>query len=62
MQYYETDERVRNAWVVVITYAEYEAPETSVVDRYAKGQFSYFVDATTGEIIGGENGDYISFN
>lgn len=56
--YYETAERIRNAWVVVITYVD---NFDNVVDRYPKGQYSYFVDATTGEIIGGSNGDFITY-
>ena len=30
-----------------------------VVKRYTEGQYSYFVDCTTGEIIGGATMDYI---
>ena len=30
-----------------------------VVKRYTEGAYSYFVDATTGEIIGGHTMDYI---
>lgn len=49
--YYSVEEKIRNAWVVVITYVDNYGSD--VVKRYTEGQFSYFVDATTGEIIGG---------
>lgn len=42
--FYKTEERVRKVWCVVIEY--------DVEDSMSA--FSYFVDATTGEIIGGE--------
>lgn len=49
--YYRTDNRVRKAWVVKFNY---NIPNKSgefynINDR----QFSYYIDATTGEIIGG---------
>lgn len=53
--YYQMEDKIRNAWVVVITYVD---DWTDVVTRYTRGQFSYFVDATTGEIIGGATMDY----
>lgn len=43
--FYETEGRVRKVWAVVLEY-----------ETYGKGQmplFTYYVDATTGEIIGG---------
>lgn len=40
--FYETEGRVRKVWVVVIEYEEGKIP-----------LYSYFVDSTTGEIIGG---------
>lgn len=53
--YYQMEDKIRNAWVVVITYVD---DWEDVVTRYTRGQFSYFIDATTGEIIGGEKMDY----
>ena len=55
--YYNVEDRVRNAWVVVITYEDNFEDDT--VKRYTEGQYSYFVDCTTGEIIGGAVMDYI---
>lgn len=49
--YYSVEERIRNAWVVVITYVDNYGSD--IQKRYTEGQYSYFVDATTGEIIGG---------
>lgn len=54
--YYNIEDKVRNAWVVVITY---EDNYDDVVKRYTEGAFSYFVDCTTGEIIGGYTMDYL---
>lgn len=48
---YKIEDKVRNAWVVVITYKS--------KDKYWKESYSYFVDCTTGEIIGGFGDDYI---
>lgn len=58
--YYKVDERIRNAWVVVITYEDNYGED--VVKRYTEGSYSYFVDSTTGEIIGGHTLDYIYSN
>ena len=55
--YYKVDDRVRKAWVVVITYEDNYGEDT--VKRYTEGKYSYFVDSTTGEIIGGATMDYI---
>lgn len=54
--YYAVENRVRRAWVVVL---EYEDNFDDVVKRYTEGAYSYFVDATTGKIIGGHTMDYI---
>lgn len=54
--YYKVDNRIRKAWVVVINY---EDNFDDVVKRYTEGAYSYFVDSTTGEIIGGHTMDYI---
>lgn len=43
---YKTEDRVRKVWCVVI---KYDIDETSALSAY-----TYFVDATTGEIIGGQ--------
>lgn len=49
--YYVVEEKVRNAWVVEITYEDnYDG---DIVKRYTEGVYNYFVDCTTGEIIGG---------
>lgn len=55
--YYNVEDKVRNAWVVVLTYEDNFGD--NVVRRYTEGQYSYFVDCTTGEIIGGATMDYI---
>lgn len=49
--FYETEERVRKVWVVVI---EYEIRERGKLPLY-----SYYIDSTTGEIIGGEMEDVL---
>ena len=54
--YYKIDNKVRKAWVVVLNY---EDNFDNVVKRYTEGAYSYFIDATTGEIIGGHTMDYI---
>ena len=43
---YKTEDRVRKVWCVVV---KYDIDETSALSAY-----TYFVDATTGEIIGGQ--------
>lgn len=48
--YYETENRVRRVWIVCIEY-EMGSPELQKSN-------SYFVDTTTGEIIGGQEGNY----
>ena len=50
--FYKTEERVRKVWCVVITYN----PEGS---GYLPA-FTYYIDSTTGEIIGGSAGDVIA--
>lgn len=55
--YYKMENKVRNAWVVVLTYEDNFGEDT--VRRYTEGEYSYFVDCTTGEIIGGATMDYI---
>lgn len=51
--FYRVDSRIRKAWVVSITY------DTNNVDKFNgkynpnDERFSYFIDATTGEVIGG---------
>lgn len=54
--YYKIDDKIRKVWVVVINY---EDNFNDVVKRYTEGAYSYFVDATIGEIIGGHTMDYI---
>lgn len=55
---YKTDGRIRKVWVVVFEYSD---EGTDIVDKVTKGQYSYFVDATTGEIIGGETSDSLRY-
>ena len=55
---YKTDGRIRKVWVVVFEYSD---EGTDIVDKVTKGQYSYFVDATTGEIIGGETRDSLRY-
>ena len=57
--YYDIKDKVRNAWVVVITY---EDNFDNVIERYTEGKYSYFIDCTTGEIIGGHSMDYTYSN
>ena len=57
--YYNVENKVRNAWVVVVTY---EDNFDNVVERYTESKYSYFVDCTTGEIIGGDTMDYTLTN
>ena len=51
------NDKIRKAWVVVINYEDNFGD--NVTKRYTEGAYSYFVDATTGEIIGGHTMDYI---
>ena len=55
---YSTEGRVRTVWVVVL---EYEDEEEDIVNKVAKGQYSYYIDSTTGEIIGGDSSDALSW-
>lgn len=60
---YKTDNRVRKVWIVVLKYGvqndENKNEFENLAERTQKGQFSYFVDCTTGEIIGGTTSDYL---
>lgn len=47
--FYKTEERVRKVWCVVIKY--------DMDQTYASATYTYFVDSTTGEIIGGSHGN-----
>lgn len=58
--YYNVENKIRNAWVVVITYEDNYNGD--ITKRYTEGKYSYFVDATTGEIIGGQSMDYTYSN
>lgn len=55
--FYKVDDKIRRAWVVVINYENNFGED--IAKRYTEGSYSYFVDATTGEIIGGHVLDYI---
>ncbi len=46
---YKTEKRVRKVWVVVIKY--------DIQENTGISEFSYYIDCTTGEIIGGDVGD-----
>ena len=59
--YYAVDEKLRNAWVVVLKYDDKFFTD-DVVKRYSEGAFTYYVDATTGEIIGGEILDGLAYS
>ncbi len=50
--FYETEGRVRKVWVVVIEYEKQERGKSPL--------FTYYIDTTTGEIIGGTTGDTFS--
>lgn len=50
-KFYKTDERVRRVWVIVI---EYDVVENTLPN------FAYYIDCTTGEIIGGEKGNVLT--
>ena len=52
--FYKTDGRVRKVWRVTM---EYEKIDKDNLLHY----YSYYVDATTGEIIGGEIGDLLTY-
>lgn len=53
---YQTEDRRRIVWVVVFEYGD---DDSDIVNKVAKGQYSYYVDATTGEIIGGSTSDEV---
>lgn len=57
IEYYTVDDKIRNAWVVVISYEDNYG--SNIQKRYTESQYSYFIDCTTGEIIGGHVMDYI---
>lgn len=47
--FYKTEERVRKVWCVVIHY--------DMDPQYVRATYTYYIDSTTGEIIGGQIGD-----
>jgi len=47
--FYKTEERVRKVWCVVIMYEM--NPQESIIN------YTYYIDSTTGEIIGGQRGN-----
>ena len=49
--YYNIEDKVRYAWVVLITYDDNYGED--IARRYTEGKYAYYVDCTTGEIIGG---------
>ena len=59
--YYAVDGKLRNAWVVVLKYDDKYFTD-DVVKRYTEGAFTYYIDATTGEIIGGETLDGLAYS
>ena len=48
LEYYRVEERVRKVWKVKLEF------EKSKNLPYEEDAFTYFIDATTGEIVGGE--------
>lgn len=52
--YYKTEDRIRRAWIVSFNY---DMSGEDVVTTYGKGFYTYYIDATTGEIIGGTRSD-----
>jgi len=48
---YRVDRHIRRAWVVTINYMNTESDSIDLKNNC----FSYFIDATTGEIIGGDD-------
>ena len=51
--YYETDNRVRLVWVVCLEY-----DLNNDLEQQGRKYYSYYIDATTGEIIGGYGYNY----
>lgn len=49
---YRTENRIRTVWAVTI---EYDIPEGENSEEYFEEYYTYFVDATTNEVIGGED-------
>mgnify|MGYP006920200336 CR=1 FL=1 len=52
-KFYKTEERVRKVWCVVVQYD---------FDEFVSSEFTYFVDCTTGEIIGGERSNNLIYD
>lgn len=50
--FYKTESIIRKAWVVTITH-KYNATKDDISNSYHK-YFTYYIDSTTGEIIGGK--------
>ena len=46
---YRTDSYIRKVWMVTIEYDTLNKDNTNVYDEY----YTYYIDVTTGEIIGG---------
>ena len=59
--YYNVESRQRNAWVVVLKYND-KYFKDDLKKRYTEKSFTYYVDATTGEIIGGDMLDGLAYN
>ena len=55
-QYYSVDDKIRKAWVVTISYKDTYGDD--IQKRYTQSKYSYFIDGTTGEIIGGHIMNY----
>lgn len=47
IQYYRVEERIRQVWKITLEF------EQSKNSKYKETSFTYFIDATTGEVVGG---------
>ncbi len=52
----KTDDTIRNVWVIRVEHKKSNRTETGVEYEKKYDSKKYFIDATTGEIIGGEQG------
>ena len=52
---YRTDRRIRKVWAVTVNYDIQEKDIHSKNFVSCDEHYTYFIDATTGEIVGGDN-------
>lgn len=58
---YQIDDISRNVWVVEIKHTKDNKPKDAELETVKKlYDKKYFIDATTGEIIGGEQAEYFN--